>query len=207
MGMRLLIGLERALIGFLWLAWRVYWTAAARQTAANRRTESLLTGASYRIPLLIGIILLVFSHASPPRNGFRLWSLNPFILAIAVILTVAGLSFAVWARLHLGKYWSGRITLKVDHRVIQTGPYALVRHPIYSGLSLALIGTAISLGTVRAFLGFAFILVSFLRKLALEENWLRSHFGTEYELYQKRVRALIPRHRCFFGRERPFSRL
>jgi hypothetical protein len=112
MGMRLLTGLERTLIGFLWLAWIVYWIAAARQTAANRRTESLLTGASYRIPLLIGIILLVSSQASPPRIGFRLWSLNPFILGIAVILTVAGLSFAVWARLHLGKYWSGRITLK-----------------------------------------------------------------------------------------------
>jgi protein-S-isoprenylcysteine O-methyltransferase Ste14 len=193
MGMRLLTGLERTLIGFLWLAWIVYWIAAARQTAANRRTESLLTGASYRIPLLIGIILLVSSQASPPRIGFRLWSLNPFILGIAVILTVAGLSFAVWARLHLGKNWSGRITLKVDHRVIQTGPYAWIRHPIYSGLTLALLGTAISLGTVRAFLGFAFILVSFLRKLALEENWLRSHFGTEYKLYQKRVGALIPR--------------
>ena len=63
-----------------------------------------------------GIILLVFSHASSPRVGFRLWSLNPFILGLAVILTVAGLSFAVSARFHLGKYWSGRITLKVDHR-------------------------------------------------------------------------------------------
>ena len=187
-----MIGLERALIGFLWLAWLVYWIAAARQTAANRRTESLLTGASYRIPLLIGIILMVFWHVSLPGIGFDLWSLNLFILGFAVILTVVGLSFAVWARLHLGKYWSGRITLKVDHRVIQTGPYAWVRHPIYSGLILALLGTAISLGTVRAFLGFAFILVSFLRKLTLEENWLRSHFGTEYELYQKRVRALIP---------------
>jgi protein-S-isoprenylcysteine O-methyltransferase Ste14 len=189
---RLLIGLERALIGILWLPWLIYWIAAARQTAANRRMESLRTGASYRIPLLIGIILMVFSRKSLPGNGFDLWSLNPFILGIADLLTVVGLSFAVWARLHLGKYWSGRITLKVDHRVIQTGPYAWVRHPIYSGLILALLGTAISLGTGRAFLGLAFILVSFLRKLSLEENWLQSHFGTEYELYQKRVGALIP---------------
>ena len=191
MGVRLFIGLERAFIGILWLAWIAYWIAAARQTAANRRTESLLTGASYRIPLLIGIILMVYWHVSLPGIGFDLWSLT-LILGIAVILTVVGLSFAVWARLHLGQYWSGRITLKVDHRVIQTGPYGWVRHPIYSGLILALLGTAISLGTVRAFLGFAFLLVSFLRKLTLEENWLRSHFGTEYELYQKRVRALIP---------------
>jgi protein-S-isoprenylcysteine O-methyltransferase Ste14 len=189
---RPLIGFERALIGILWLTWIVYWIAAARQTAANWRKESLPTGASYRIPLLIGIMLMVSSRASLAGNGFDLWSLNPLILGIAVILTVVGLSFAVWARLHLGKYWSGQITLKVDHRVIQTGPYARVRHPIYSGLILALLGTAISLGTVRAFLGFAFLLVSFLRKLTLEENWLRSHFGTEYELYQKRVRALIP---------------
>ncbi len=135
---------------------------------------------------------MVFSDRSLPGIGFDLWSLNPFILGIALIMIVVGLSFATWARLHLGKYWSGRITLKVDHRLIQTGPYAWVRHPIYSGLILALLGTAISLGTVRAFLGFALILLSFFRKLALEENWLRSHFGTEYERYRKRVRALIP---------------
>ena len=190
--MSLLVHLERALVVILWLAWIAYWIAAARQTAANRRTETLLTGASYRIPLLIGVILMVLSNLSVPGIGFSLWPLNPFILGVAVILTIAGLSFAVWARLHLGKYWSGRITLKVDHRVIQTGPYAWVRHPIYSGLILALLGTAISRGTVQAFLGFAFMLVSFLRKLTLEENWLRSHFGTEYQLYQKRVRALIP---------------
>lgn len=190
--MHLLVRLERALVGILWVAWIAYWIAAARQTAVNRRTESLLTGASYRIPLLIGIILMVLSNLSVPGIGFSLWPLNPFILGVAVILTIAGLSFAVWARLHLGKYWSGRITLKVDHRVIQTGPYAWVRHPIYSGLILALLGTAISRGTVQAFLGFAFMLVSFLRKLTVEEHWLRSHFGTEYELYQKRVRALIP---------------
>src|SRR5277367_6838965 len=102
--MRLLIGLERALIGILWLAWVVYWIVAARQTAANRRTESLLTGAFYRIPLMIGIILLVFSQMSLPGIGFHLWPKNPFILGIAVILTVVGLSFAVWARLYLGKY-------------------------------------------------------------------------------------------------------
>lgn len=111
--MGLLVGLERALVGILWLAWAAYWIAAARQTAANLRTESLLTGASDRIPLLIGIILMVFSNLSLPGIDFILWPLNPFILGIAVILTIAGLSFAVWARIHLGKYWSGRIALKV----------------------------------------------------------------------------------------------
>jgi protein-S-isoprenylcysteine O-methyltransferase Ste14 len=98
-----------------------------------------------------------------------------------------------WARMHLGKYWSGRISLKENHRVIQTGPYAWVRHPIYSGLILALFGTAITLGTISAFAGFAFMLISFVRKLKIEETWLRSQFGAEYEAYQNRVKALIPR--------------
>jgi protein-S-isoprenylcysteine O-methyltransferase Ste14 len=94
--------------------------------------------------------------------------------------------------MHLGKYWSGRITLKENHRIIQTGLYAWVRHPIYSGLILALFGTAITLGTIPAFAGFAFMLISFVRKLKIEETWLRSQFGAEYEAYQNRVKALIP---------------
>lgn len=109
------------------------------------------------------------------------------------MFTGAGLCFAVWARMHLGKYWSSRVTLKENHRVIQTGPYASVRHPIYSGLILALFGTAITLGTISAFVGFAFMLISFVRKLKIEETWLRSQFGAEYEAYQNRVKALIPR--------------
>jgi protein-S-isoprenylcysteine O-methyltransferase Ste14 len=79
----------------------------------------------------------------------------PVILPEQAALTMPGVCFAVWARSHLGKYWSGRITLKEDHRVIQTGPYAWVRHPIYSGLLLALLGTVLTVGTLQACLGFA----------------------------------------------------
>jgi protein-S-isoprenylcysteine O-methyltransferase Ste14 len=122
-----------------------------------------------------------------------LWTQPPLAAGTGLAFTVAGLCFAVWARIHLGKYWSGRITLKENHRVIQTGPYAWVRHPIYSGLILALFGTAITLGTISAFAGFAFMLISFVRKLKIEETWLRSQFGAEYEAYQNRVKALIPR--------------
>ena len=122
-----------------------------------------------------------------------LWTQSPLAAGTGLVFTVAGLCFAVWARMHLGKYWSGRITLKENHRVIQTGPYAWVRHPIYSGLILALFGTAITLGTISAYAGFVFMLISFVRKLKIEEIWLRSQFGAEYEAYQNRVKALIPR--------------
>jgi protein-S-isoprenylcysteine O-methyltransferase Ste14 len=183
---------ERALIWVLWMGWAAYWIFAARDTAANQRTESWRTGASYRIPLACGILLLVSSKPSGTLRGFLLWPPSVLGLTLGLSLIAAGLSIAVWARRYLGKYWSGRITLKIDHRIIQTGPYAWVRHPIYSGLLLALFGTVISVGTVQSCVGFAFIVFSIVRKLMLEEKWMCAHFGAEYELYRRRVRALIP---------------
>jgi protein-S-isoprenylcysteine O-methyltransferase Ste14 len=191
--MRSVIDFERALLGILWLSWLVYWLAAAQRTAPNKRMETLLEGASYRIPLAIGVFLMVFWRMPLFLRIPALWTQSPLGAGTGLVFTVAGLCFAVWARTHLGKYWSGRITLKENHRVIQTGPYAWVRHPIYSGLILALFGTAITLGTIPAFAGFAFMLISFVRKLKIEETWLRSQFGAEYEAYQNRVKALIPR--------------
>ena len=191
--MRSLIDFERTLLGLLWLSWLVYWLAAARRTAPNKRIETLLEGASYRIPLAIGVFLMVFWRLPSLLGIPALWPQSSLGAGIGLAFTVAGLCFAVWARVHLGKYWSGCITLKENHRVIQTGPYAWVRHPIYSGIILALFGTAITLGTIPAFAGFAFMVVSFVRKLKIEETWLRSQFGAEYEAYQNRVKALIPR--------------
>jgi len=191
--MRSVIDFERALLGILWLFWLVYWLAAAQRTAANKRMETLLEGVSYRIPLAIGVFLMVFWRMPLLLRIPALGTQSPLAAGTGLAFTVAGLCFAVWGRMHLGKYWSGRITLKENHRVIQTGPYAWVRHPIYSGLILALFGTAITLGTISAFAGFAFMLISFVRKLKIEETWLRYQFGAEYEAYQNRVKALIPR--------------
>jgi protein-S-isoprenylcysteine O-methyltransferase Ste14 len=191
--MRSAIDFERATLGILWLSWLVYWLTAAQRTAPNKRMETLLEGASYRIPLAIGVLLTVFWWVPLFLWMPALWRQSPLAAGAGLVFTVAGLCFAVWARMHLGKYWSGRVTLKENHRVIQTGPYAWVRHPIYSGLILALFGTAITLGTISAYAGFVFMLISFVRKLKIEETWLRSQFGAEYEAYQNRVKALIPR--------------
>ena len=186
------IVLGRALIGMLWVVWAAYWIVAARRTSTNRRTESLLTGASYRVFLALGVILLAFpGYHLIPGNPF-LWPQSVVKLAIGLCLTVIGLSIAVWARRHLGTYWSGRITLKVDHHVIQSGPYAFVRHPIYSGILLALFGTVISIGTAQSCIAIALMFVSFVLKLTLEERWLCAHLGTEYVEYRRRVKALIP---------------
>jgi protein-S-isoprenylcysteine O-methyltransferase Ste14 len=191
--MHLWMDIERTLVWLLWLGWAAYWVVAARRSAANQRTESWRTGFSYRLPLLFGILLLASSRPSQNMAGYHLWPSNVLTLAAGLFLIATGLSIAVWARHHLGKYWSGRITLKVDHRVIQSGPYGWVRHPIYSGLLWALLGTVITIGTLQSCLGLVMIFVAVVRKLILEEQWMSAYFGNEYEAYRRRVNALIPR--------------
>jgi protein-S-isoprenylcysteine O-methyltransferase Ste14 len=191
--MRLWIDLERTLVWLLWLGWVAYWFAAARHTAANQRIESWRTGFSYRILLLFGIVLLAFSSRPRISARYHLWSSTALTLSVGLFLIAIGLGIAIWARRHLGKYWSGRITLKVDHRLIQSGPYGWVRHPIYSGLLLALLGTVITIGTPQACVGVAVIFIAVVRKMALEEQWMAAQFGNEYEVYRRRVNALIPR--------------
>ena len=190
--MRHLIVSGRTFVSILWLGWVAYWIAASRWTAPSRRMESWLEGAAYRVPLLVGLFLVLPSREFLPFTGKPLWPQSAILVGIGIVLTIAGLGLAIWARVHLGKYWSGRVTIKVDHRIIETGPYGSVRHPIYSGLLLAVLGTVITIGTIQAFLGFALIFIAAIRKLTLEEKWLRSEFGEEYEHYRRRVKALVP---------------
>ncbi|HWF37644.1 MAG TPA: isoprenylcysteine carboxylmethyltransferase family protein [Candidatus Acidoferrales bacterium] len=108
-------------------------------------------------------------------------------------LALAGLCFTWWARLHLGRLWSRWVVRKEHHRVVQSGPYALVRHPIYTGVSLALIATAMLAGNFFACLGAALMVLSFYMKARLEERFLRDQLGaTIYDEYARRVPMLVP---------------
>jgi protein-S-isoprenylcysteine O-methyltransferase Ste14 len=109
-----------------------------------------------------------------------------------VILIVAGLLFTVWARQRLGRNWSGTVQVKQDHQLILDGPYRLVRHPIYTGLVVAFLGSAIVIGDWFALLAVLIAFGSFWRKLTLEERFMRETFGTAYEEYRARTAALIP---------------
>jgi protein-S-isoprenylcysteine O-methyltransferase Ste14 len=108
-------------------------------------------------------------------------------------LTFVGFAFAWWARIHLGRLWSGRITRKEGHHVVDTGPYALVRHPIYTGILLSGIATAVALGAVHAYIGAFLLIVGYWMKARIEENWLREQLGpADYDAYRKRVPMLVP---------------
>jgi protein-S-isoprenylcysteine O-methyltransferase Ste14 len=112
-------------------------------------------------------------------------------LLVGAVLVAAGLAFAIWARRHLGRNWSSSVVLKQDHALIRSGPYRWVRHPIYTGILLALLGTAVTIGELRAAIGFALFVVSFVLKSRAEEKWMREVFP-EYEQYRGNTAALIP---------------
>jgi protein-S-isoprenylcysteine O-methyltransferase Ste14 len=109
-----------------------------------------------------------------------------------VALAVLGLFLALWARGTLGKNWSGTVTFKENHELIERGPYALVRHPIYTAMLLMYLGTALALGRSGGLVGFPILFLSFWIKYRQEEALMLVHFGDQYRAYMKRVRALVP---------------
>jgi protein-S-isoprenylcysteine O-methyltransferase Ste14 len=111
---------------------------------------------------------------------------------VGAAITTAGLLFAVWARVHLGRNWSRSVTIKQDHQLIVTGPYAIARHPIYTGILAGFLGMAIAVTEVRGLIAFALVFVILWFKLRMEEQWMRMQFGDSYAAYSKRVAALIP---------------
>jgi protein-S-isoprenylcysteine O-methyltransferase Ste14 len=117
---------------------------------------------------------------------------------LGLIMLAAGIAFAVWARHDLGRNWSGTVTVKQNHELIRSGPYRLVRHPIYTGLLLAILGTAIAFGEWRGLLAFGLLTGSLLLKLRIEERFMSESFPKEYARYRAEVPALIP----FIGRAR-----
>lgn len=109
-----------------------------------------------------------------------------------MVICVAGLALAVWARLVMGAHWSGAVVLKEKHELIQDGPYRFMRHPVYAGVILALVGSAIIVGELRGFLAPVICFWGLWRRIQEEEAFLSRHFPLEYKDYRRRVKALIP---------------
>jgi protein-S-isoprenylcysteine O-methyltransferase Ste14 len=182
----------RHVIGLLWFAWAGYWMVSSVRIKAAVRRESTASRLAHVIPLIVGAVLIGWRNLPWGALNARLWPHSLTAYWIGLTLLIAGLAFAVWARVHLGRNWSGAVTVKEGHELIRSGPYAYVRHPIYTGLITAVLGTAIVSGTVRAAVGLVIITVSLLRKLRTEEAFMRETFAGEYERYSADVPGLVP---------------
>ena len=177
----------------LWGLWTLSWIAAAfwadRAEKRPARGEEWL----YRVVTIVGAYLL-FREAFPRAGGdYHLWRLGPTAQWALFWVVIVGLAFAWWARLYLGRLWSSSVTKKADHRIVDTGPYAIVRHPIYTGILLAAVATAAEQGTVGSVIGLLAFGLAFWIKARLEERFLREQLGAaDYDGYRQRVPMLIP---------------
>jgi len=176
----------------LWSAFVVSWVAASVWSSAPQRMPDPSQTISYRLLILLGTIAL----SIPTRRtgeALQLWHIGLYGAWLCVVAIAIGIGFTWWARLHLGRLWSASITLKPEHKVIDTGPYEIVRHPMYTGAFVSIIATAIAKGSILSLVGMVMIIVGFWIKARKEERWLTAELNSEaYEVYRRRVPMLIP---------------
>jgi len=171
-----------------WVLFSVYWEVAARNAAAARSSESPASRGLHVFLTNVALLLEVM-----PIHGLgRFLPASSLIMATGLAVEAMGLFLAIWARRHLGRNWSGEITIKVEHQLIRSGPYRLLRHPIYTGLLAMYTGTALVTGERLAMLGLTMAAFAYWRKIRLEEANLSVAFGGDYEAYRRETWALVP---------------
>ena len=173
----------------MWCVIEIYWDMAKRNTAPEADSES--RGSRWlHLSLLSAAQILIFL----PVHGLRQRYLpaTAIVTATGLTLNAVGLVLAIWARRCLGRYWSGKITIKVEHQLIRSGPYRVLRHPIYSALLCLYAGTAIVSGELHGLIGLALVVLAYLRKISLEEANLMRAFGADYTEYRRETWALLP---------------
>ena len=187
-----------------WDIWIVTWFVAALWANRTLKHPGFGRELPYRLVTIAGFVLLL-GGAIVVRRGHYVLAPFPGILGMRnwraplpvewamVGIAALGFLFCWWARIHLGRLWSGRITRKEGHRVVDSGPYAIVRHPIYTGIIVASFASAVVMGGLHAILGAALITAGYWMKARVEENWLRAELGPEtYDAYRRRVPMLVP---------------
>jgi protein-S-isoprenylcysteine O-methyltransferase Ste14 len=178
----------------LWGGWVVSWVVAMVWSGRTEKRGEIGAELFFRVVLYVGVILLFAVPSGEHIYGqTRLWRFGDALNWILVAMVGAGLLFTWWARIHLGRLWSDWVMKKVGHHVVETGPYRIVRHPIYSGLILAAFATGMEKGTSFALLGGGIMSVAFYTKARREERFLRAELGTDsYDAYARRTAMLVP---------------
>ena len=178
--------------GYTWAGLGIVWLIGLAFTKRTVRAQSDGSRLFQMAVLLLGFCLLGSEWFQSGWLAAPFVHENPELQAAGVAMTVAGCLFAIWARLTLGGNWSGRATVKEGHELIVRGPYSVARHPIYTGLLVASVGTGLAIGELRCLLGLLVILLMFMVKMSQEEKLMMETFPQAYPEYRQRVKALIP---------------
>ncbi len=181
-----------AAAGLAWLVFLAVWAVGAFR---NKRTMRGMP----RVDLIVHVLVLAAAAdlliAPGLRRGALAYRVVPdrgWIEDLGDLLQIAGLAFCIWARLHIGRNWSGTVTLKQGHTLVRSGPYGWVRHPIYSGLLLAVLGLVLGRGELGGALAVLLLAVEWKRKSMMEERLMLEQFGEEYQRYRRAVKGLVP---------------
>jgi protein-S-isoprenylcysteine O-methyltransferase Ste14 len=177
------------LSGGIWIAFLIYWSAAARNSAPATKVESGKSRAIHQV-MVNGALLLLFI----PVPGLTGWFLpaSRYLVPIGLAVQAAFFLLAVWARRHLGRNWSGEVSIKSEHQLVRSGPYRFIRHPIYTAMFGMYIGTSIVSAQIHSLVALALLAIAYARKIPMEEKALREAFGADYETYRRHSGALIP---------------
>lgn len=171
-----------------WLAFMLYWLVSALNTKKDIKTGDWSRDAGIRILLTIAVIILLQVTSYWRYLGYHF---GTGVEVLGIILCAAGIAFAIWARVHLGKNWSGTPSMKEGHELITSGPYRFVRHPIYTGMLFAILGSALVAGVVWLAV-FVVVTANFLYRIPVEERYMMQLFPDQYPEYKKRTKALVP---------------
>ena len=185
------LGIPMLLSAAEWSVFALYWSAAAKNASPVKSAESRPSRRVHELLVNLALLLVVFPVPGLP--GRRFLPGGPYPACAGLCIQTASGLLGVWARRHLGRYWSGEIAIKVDHRLIRSGPYRFVRHPIYTAMLGMFAGTAVVSGQLHAALGLAMAGFAYWRKIRLEEANLRKAFGPAYDAYRRATGSLVPR--------------
>jgi protein-S-isoprenylcysteine O-methyltransferase Ste14 len=177
----------------VWGTWVLSWVVASAWSGRTAKRAGLHRELSYRILIVAGAVLTFGLSLMGRVPDDRLYPMAPGGGWVLAVLVALGCLFAWWARLHLGTMWSGDVTRKADHHIVDTGPYRLVRHPIYTGIIFALLATAAAQRTPTSFAGVVLMIAGIIMKARLEEKFLCEEFDREvYYTYARHVPMLVP---------------
>jgi protein-S-isoprenylcysteine O-methyltransferase Ste14 len=182
----------RIAFAVLWGGWVISWLVAAIWASRAAQRPPFLQEIPYRLLTTIGALLVVLQFRRPGL-GMIFWDPPAVVGWLLFLIAAAGIAFTWWARIYLGTLWSGSVTRKADHRIVDTGPYGVVRHPIYTGILTAIYAAVLDTPGPFNIAGAVILTVAFVIKLRLEEKFLMQELGAEaYEAYRRRVPALVP---------------